>query len=156
MSPATEVRRLGSLDEYRQCEELQARVWGPEDVVRVPALVMVAAQINGGFAFGAFGGGQLVGFVLASPGLTEQGHVRQCSILMAVDPAYRNNGIGYSLKLAQREAASLGCIQPPGSLRVREASSFPRPVRTFRRDRICEWAALSPEDATVSRLSAAM
>jgi predicted GNAT superfamily acetyltransferase len=45
-----EVRRLGNLEELRQCEELQSRVWGPEDVVRVPALVMVAAQTNGGFA----------------------------------------------------------------------------------------------------------
>ena len=103
-SASIEVRRLSSLDEYRQCEELQAQVWGPDDVVRVSALVMVAAQINGGFAFGAFSGERLVGFVLASPGLTETGRVRQCSILMAVDPAFRNNGVGYQLKVAQREA----------------------------------------------------
>jgi predicted GNAT superfamily acetyltransferase len=100
-----QVRRLESLDELRQCEELQARVWGPEDVVRVPALVMVTAQISGGFAFGAFAGTQIIGFVLASPGLTESGFVKQSSVLMAVDPAYQGSGIGYRLKLAQREAA---------------------------------------------------
>lgn len=100
-----EVRRLGSLEEFHQCEELQARVWGPEDVVRVPALVMVTARINGGFAFGAFSGGRLIGFVLASPGLTDTGHMKQGSILMAVDPAWQNSGVGYRLKLAQREAA---------------------------------------------------
>ena len=100
-----EVRRLGRLEEFRQCEELQARVWGPEDVVRVPALVMVTAQINGGFVFGASAGGQLVGFVLASPGLTDAGQAKQGSVLMAVDPAWQNSGVGYRLKLAQREAA---------------------------------------------------
>lgn len=99
------VSRLASLDEYRQCEELQARVWGPDDVVRVPALVMVTAQINGGFAYGAFDGERIVGFVLASPGLTESGRVKQGSVLMAVDPAYQNSGLGYRLKVAQREAA---------------------------------------------------
>jgi predicted GNAT superfamily acetyltransferase len=100
-----EVRRLGRLEEFRQCEELQARVWGPEDVVRVPALVMVTAHTNGGFAFGAFAGDRIVGFVLASPGLTAAGQVKQGSILMAVDPAWQNSGVGYRLKLAQREAA---------------------------------------------------
>jgi predicted GNAT superfamily acetyltransferase len=100
-----EVRRLESLEEFRQCEELQARVWGPEDVVRVPALVMVTARINGGFAFGAFAGSRMVGFVLASPGLTESGHAKQGSVLMAVDPTCQNSGVGYQLKLAQREAA---------------------------------------------------
>ncbi len=100
-----ELRRLASLDEYRQCEELQARVWGPDDVVRVPALVMVTAGLNGGYAFGAFAGERIVGFVLASPGLTEAGRVKQCSILMAVDAAYQNNGVGHRLKMAQRETA---------------------------------------------------
>ena len=100
-----EVRKLARLDELHQCEELQGRVWGPEDVVRVPALVMVTSLGNGGFAFGAFGDGHLVGFVLASPGLTDTGHVKQCSVLMAVDPEWQNSGVGYRLKLAQREAA---------------------------------------------------
>jgi predicted GNAT superfamily acetyltransferase len=100
-----EVRRLESVEEYRQCEKLQAQVWGPDDVVRVPALVMVAAQVNGGFAFGAFSGERLVGFVLTSPGLCDSGRVKQCSILMAVDPAFQNSGVGYQLKSAQREAA---------------------------------------------------
>jgi len=100
-----EVRRLGTLAEYRQCEELQASVWGPEDVVRVPSLVMVTAGNNGGFALGAFAGERIVGFVLSSPGLTPSGQIKQCSVLMAVDPAYQNRGVGYRLKLAQREAA---------------------------------------------------
>lgn len=100
-----QVRRLGSHEDYQQCEELQARVWGPDDVVRVPALVMITAQANGGFAFGAFAGGKIVGFVLTSPGLTDTGKVKQCSILMAVEPGVQNSGVGSRLKLAQRDAA---------------------------------------------------
>jgi predicted GNAT superfamily acetyltransferase len=100
-----QVRRLVSHEDYHQCEELQARVWGPDDVVRVPALVMITAQANGGFAFGAFAGGQIVGFVLAFPGLTDAGRVKQCSILMAVDPGLQNSGVGSRLKLSQRDAA---------------------------------------------------
>jgi predicted GNAT superfamily acetyltransferase len=46
-----------------------------------------------------------VGFVFTNPGLTDAGAIKQCSILMAIDPAYQNGGIGYRLKLAQREAA---------------------------------------------------
>jgi len=103
--PPIELRRLGSLDEYRQCEELQARVWGPDDVVRVPALIMVTAGLNGGYAFGAFAGDRIVGFVLSSPRLTEAERVNQCSILMAVETAYQNNGVGHRLKMAQRETA---------------------------------------------------
>src|SRR5690242_17972096 len=90
VEPLPTVRRLGSLEEYQQCEDLQGRVWGPDDVVRVPPLVMATAQINGGFAFGAFAGDRIVGFVLTSPGITETGGLKQCSILMAVDPAYQN------------------------------------------------------------------
>jgi len=100
-----QVRRLDSIEEFRQCEQLQARVWGPEDVVRVPTLVMAMAQLNGGFTFGAFAGEQIVGFVFTNPGLTESGDVKQCSILMAIDPTCQSCGLGYRLKLAQREVA---------------------------------------------------
>lgn len=104
IAPA-EVRRIETLAEYRQCEALQDRVWGPEDVVRVSALVMITAQLNGGFTLGALAGERIVGFVFTAPGLTGEGRVKQCSVLMAVDPDYQNGGVGFQLKLAQREAA---------------------------------------------------
>jgi predicted GNAT superfamily acetyltransferase len=101
---AVELRRLTTIEEFRQCEALQTRIWGAEDVVRLPSLVMVTAQQNGGFVLGAFAESRLVGFVCASPGLTAAGAPKQCSVLMAVEPAFQSAGIGYRLKLAQRAA----------------------------------------------------
>src|SRR5215207_1941022 len=100
-----EVRTIETLEELRQCEALQDRVWGPEDVVHVSSLVMITVNANGGFTLGAFAGRRVVGFVLTAPGLTEAGQVKLGSILMAVDPEHQNGGVGFRLKLAQREIA---------------------------------------------------
>jgi len=95
---------LTSLEEYRRCEHLQDLIWGPTDVIRVSALVLITAQNNGGMVIGAFSADEeLVGFVCAYPGLTADGRLKQCSQLMAVHPNRRNERIGYELKLAQRQ-----------------------------------------------------
>lgn len=98
-----ELRRLSTIEEYRQAEDLQTRIWGPEDVVRVPALVLITAQENGGMVVGAFDGPGLVGFVCSYPGRTQKGRFKQTSQLLAVDPDFQHSGIGYHLKLFQRE-----------------------------------------------------
>lgn len=98
-----ELRRLTTMEDYRHAEELQTRIWGRGDVVRVPALVLITAQENGGLVVGAFDGPRLVGFVCSYPGLTREGRVKQTSQLLAVDPDYQHGGIGYHLKLRQRE-----------------------------------------------------
>ena len=99
------LRCLESLEEYRQCELLQSRIWGPADVGCVSPLVMMTAQENGGMAIGAFVEERLVGFVCSFLGLTETGMLKQCSVLMAVDPEFRQAKIGFHLKRMQREAA---------------------------------------------------
>lgn len=100
-----EIRPVATLAEVHRCEELQERVWGPRDLVRVPAVVLVTASNNGGFVLGAFASGRLVGFVCSYLGLTPEGRLKQCSQLMAVDPDLQHLGIGYRLKLAQRDCA---------------------------------------------------
>lgn len=97
-------RRLSRIEEFRECERLQSKVWGPEDVGQVSALVMITAQENGGLVLGAFAGDRLAGFVCSFPGCTEEGGLKQCSVLLAVDPELRHRGIGRRLKLLQREA----------------------------------------------------
>jgi predicted GNAT superfamily acetyltransferase len=53
---------------------------------------------------GAFDDRRLVGFAFAFPSL-EQGRIGFHSHMLAVDPGYREHGLGYQLKLAQRERA---------------------------------------------------
>ena len=99
-----DIRRIAGHSEYRQCEALQERVWGVGDLVRVPALVLITAQDNGGLVLGAFHDDRLVGFVCSYPGLTPEGRLKHCSQLLAVDPECQGLGIGHRLKIAQRDA----------------------------------------------------
>jgi len=101
------LRRVTGVDEYRQCEALQADIWGADDVARVPLLDMVTAQENGGFVLGAYRpDGRLVGFVYSFPGLTGEGMLKQCSVILAVAPEYRRHGVGYRLKRLQARLAA--------------------------------------------------
>lgn len=98
------IRSLRSLDEYTACEELQRRVWAmPDDLEVVPLHLLVTVHRNGGLLLGAFDGSELVGFVFGFPGLTEKGTAKHCSHMMGVAPGYQSAGIGYRLKLAQRD-----------------------------------------------------
>jgi len=100
------VRRVESIEDYRKCEDLQTAVWGSDDIVGIPLLGLVTAQDNGGIVLGAFApGGTLAGFVYSFPGLAPSGRLKQCSVILAVHPDYRNHGVGPRLKQAQRDAA---------------------------------------------------
>lgn len=100
------VRRVERIEDYRKCEDLQTLVWGPDDIVGIPLLGLVTAQDNGGIVLGAFApGGALAGFVYSFPGLAPSGRLKQCSVILAVHPDYRDRGVGPRLKLAQRDAA---------------------------------------------------
>jgi chorismate synthase len=98
------IRSLSSLDEYVACEDLQRRVWAmPDDLEVVPLHLLVAVERSGGLLLGAFEGSELVGFVFGLPGLAKGGKVKHYSHMMAVAPRYQSAGIGYRLKLAQRD-----------------------------------------------------
>jgi chorismate synthase len=100
------IRPLSSPDEYIACEKLQRQVWAmADDLEVVPLHLLVAVQRNGGLLLGAFAGGELVGFVFGFPGYTEEGRAKHCSHIMGVAPGYQSAGIGYRLKLAQRDFA---------------------------------------------------
>lgn len=98
-----EIRPLADHDEYRAVERLQADVWSLPDVEIVPLHVLITAAKNGGLLLGAFDGARLVGFVFGFPGLTPDGRLKHCSHMAGVHPDYRDQNLGYRLKLAQRE-----------------------------------------------------
>lgn len=101
MSPT--IRLLEHIDDMFLVEDLQRKVWGVEDAV-VPYHMLITVVHNGGLILGAYVDDQLVGFVFGFPGLaqTPEGpQLKHCSHLLAVLPAYENQGIGYLLKRAQ-------------------------------------------------------
>ena len=99
-----EIRPVADHAEYHAVERLQAEVWNLPDVEIVPLHVLVTAAKNGGLLLGAFDGDRLAGFVFGFPGLTPEGRLKHCSHMAGVHPAYRDQNLGYWLKLAQREA----------------------------------------------------
>ena len=103
LASAPIIRRVETIDEYRQCESLQERIWGRDGVARVPLLDLLTAQENGGLVLGAFEGEALVGFVFSFLGMAAGRRLKHCSVVLAVDPRQRGRGIGRRLKLAQRD-----------------------------------------------------
>jgi predicted GNAT superfamily acetyltransferase len=104
-----EIRPIRTQAEYRAVEQLQRDAWGLAEVEIVPDHLLVTAQKNGGLVLGAFNASMvaenegLVGFVFGFAGLSPTGKVKHCSHMAAVAPAYRDQNLGYRLKLAQRE-----------------------------------------------------
>ena len=100
-----DIRPLASLAEYYQSLGLQKRVWGfDESDLVAPRLFGVFARI-GGSCLGAFLDGKLVGFTLAFAAFKPTGQRYWHSHMAAVEPALQHKGIGYLLKLRQREEA---------------------------------------------------
>jgi len=96
-----EVRLLKNVDEYRQCEVVQAHVWGAPVATRE---LLTATQKYGGALIGTLIKGKVVGFIYA---FLAQYHGRlvHWSHLMAVEAKYRDRGFGFKMKLVHRQIA---------------------------------------------------
>jgi predicted GNAT superfamily acetyltransferase len=107
------IRPLESSDDFSVCEEIQRRTWGPGDAEVVPLNMLLAVARNGGVALGAFAGDEMIGFVFGflgtsgrfGPEAPAAVRLKHHSHMLAVLPEWRDKGVGYALKLAQREAA---------------------------------------------------
>jgi predicted GNAT superfamily acetyltransferase len=97
-------RDLTTLDDFAAVVNLERRIWGPgyEDVVPVPILAVTVKR--GGILVGAFDGDRMVGFVYSMAGLKD-GRPTQWSHMLGVAEEYRDAGLGFRLKLLQRERA---------------------------------------------------
>ena len=95
------IREIDGSDEIRAVEDLQKEVWGLPDLDVVPSTQLIAAQAAGGVLIGAFDVDDLIGFVYGFAGY-ENGRVTHHSHMLAVKHEYRTFGLGYRLKLAQR------------------------------------------------------
>lgn len=103
-APAIIIREIKELPELRAVEELQKQIWGCSEREILPSLALIPLIEVGGVLLGAFDNNDLVGFVLGFPGI-EDGRLILHSDMLAVRPEYRSHGLGYRLKLAQRDKA---------------------------------------------------
>lgn len=98
------IRDIVELAEMRELEAMQKEIWGVDDREVFPALAFRPITAVGGILMGAFVAGRMAGFVFGFLGL-ENDQVILHSDMLAVRSEYRSRGIGYKLKLAQRERA---------------------------------------------------
>jgi predicted GNAT superfamily acetyltransferase len=100
-----QIRDLTTIDEFRQVVALEQAIWGytdQGDLVTVPVFIFTVHR--GATLIGAVTpAGLMVGFAYAVVGIKD-GKPMQWSHMAGVLPAYRG-GLGYRLKLAQRERA---------------------------------------------------
>jgi predicted GNAT superfamily acetyltransferase len=99
-----DIRDIKEMSELKAVEDLQKEVWGCNDREILPSLTLIPLLEIGGVLLGAFAGVEMVGFVLGLPG-NEGGRPILHSDMLAVKAAYRSQGLGYKLKLRQRERA---------------------------------------------------
>jgi predicted GNAT superfamily acetyltransferase len=99
------IRDLTTIDEFRQVVELEKEIWGytdASDMVGIPVFIFTVHR--GAVLVGAREpGGRMVGFAYAVVG-NKAGKPMMWSHMAGVLPEYRG-GLGYRLKLAQRDRA---------------------------------------------------
>ncbi len=103
---ALKIRAPQTITEFRALEELQREVWETEGGLE-PAETLLTVQKNGGVVLAAYDVADAperpVGFVFGFLGRTAE-EFKHCSHMLGVLKSYRDKGVGYGLKLAQREA----------------------------------------------------
>ena len=95
------VQPLTTLREFQECERIQEEVWGAPGVTA--EFISVTAKY-GGAVLGAFAGGKMAGFLFAFLA-RRRGRVIHWSHMMAVRDGFRDQGLGFKMKLAHRKFA---------------------------------------------------
>jgi predicted GNAT superfamily acetyltransferase len=106
------IRPLKTLDDFHAAEDVQRAAWDSDDIDIVPLHIMLTIARNGGVVLGAFAQDRLVGFVLGFLGTSNRYgaeapatvKLKHCSHQLGVLPEWQSRGVGYALKVAQREA----------------------------------------------------
>lgn len=106
------IRPLTTLDEMYDAVDLQRVFWGNDVESVVPAQMLYTIVGSGGHVIAAFDGERMVGVLIGLIGTDTvvkdrpaMANLLIASKRMVVLPEYRSAGIGYRLKLAQRDAA---------------------------------------------------
>jgi predicted GNAT superfamily acetyltransferase len=102
--PPVVIRELESYDDLHRVKALEKEVWQLSDLDMLPITMIIASKEAGSIWLGAFEGEKLVGFAFGLLG-RENGHYMVHSHMLAVQGTYRDQDLGYRLKLAQRGRA---------------------------------------------------
>ncbi len=99
-----EIREVKSSADLKAVEELQRVVWGSADLDILSPLSLRASIETGALLLGAFDGPVMAGFLYAFPAYHD-GQIELHSDMTGLRPEYRDRGLGYRLKLEQRDWA---------------------------------------------------
>lgn len=110
-----EIRPITDVNDARKLEDVQRITWNMSETEVLPGRFLHALHYNGACLLGAYDGPKLVGFVFGLLGTVESltdridqiaaARLQMYSAIMGVLPDYQGAGIGYQLKVAQREFA---------------------------------------------------
>lgn len=105
-----EIRPLTSLADIEQVRTIQMETWNFRVDETIPSHTLHALQNHGNCLLGAVDGGKVVGFVLGVLGVikgngTAAKRLKMYSVAAGMLPDYQKLGLGYRLKLAQRDFA---------------------------------------------------
>ena len=101
-----QIRLLKSHQDFLACERIQEVVWGRAGV---SGEVLNVTQKYGGAVLGAIVKGKVAGFIYAFLA-RRNGRLIHWSHLMAVEPKFRDLGLGFRMKLAHRKVALAGGV----------------------------------------------
>ena len=101
--PAIRIAPCETVAACHACEDLQVAVWGGGEREIIPYDILRAIRHAGGTLLGAWDGSQLIGMALSVVGWGAEGAYHH-SHLLGVLPDYQHLGIGWRLKMAQRDA----------------------------------------------------
>lgn len=101
----TEVRLLSELDDLTEAVEVIKGVWGKTGGGLLPVELLRAYAHAGDPVLGAFqvDSGRMIGICVGFLAMPEQGDLHLHSHMTGVTPGIQHRGIGFALKVAQRE-----------------------------------------------------
>lgn len=100
-----EIRPLRTLEEFQSTLRLQSEIWGFDQADLVAPRLFGVFDRTGGSCLGAYLGGEMAGFSLAFAGFKLDGRRYWHSHMVGVRPHLHGQGVGYQIKLRQREEA---------------------------------------------------
>lgn len=101
-----EIHQLETPESLQGIDDLQEEIWPGSQGEIVPFHMLLAAIHNGGLVLGAFSENRMIGMLFGFPGMFSYNgemKMKHCSHMLGVHPDWRDSGLGFTLKLAQRQ-----------------------------------------------------